>query len=152
VIAIRAATSADLPVLARLHAQSFAEVWDEKALAELLASPGTVALIADLDGFILIRIVADEAEILTICVAIDAQRRGVGAALLQAAALKAAEAGAAAMFLEVVVDNEPAKALYGRYGFRAVGTRKAYYQGKDALVLKATLPLALAMGKAGKTL
>ena len=48
------------------------------------------------------------------------------------------------MFLEVVTDNEAAKALYYRCGFRAVGTRKAYYQGKDAAVMRADLPLAYA--------
>ncbi len=150
---IRAVTAADLPVLARLHAASFPEAWDEAALAELIAAPGAAALIAEPDlGFVLIRTVADEAEVLTICVADRARRVGVGAALLQAGAAQAAEVGAKTMFLEVVTDNEAAKALYNRCGFAIVGTRKAYYQGKDALIMRAGLPLALTVGNAGKTL
>ncbi len=150
---IRAVDPADMPVLARLHAESFPEAWDTAALASLLASPGGAALIAEPDlGFVLIRTVADEAEVLTICVAQTARRAGLGRALLQASAAKAAQLGVKAMFLEVVTDNEAAKALYSRCGFAAVGTRKAYYQGKDALVMRASLPLSLAVGKPEKTL
>jgi ribosomal-protein-alanine N-acetyltransferase len=153
VTSIRVITAADLPVLARLHAESFPQAWNENALAALIASSGAIGLIAAPDmGFILIRTVADEAEILTVCAAQTARRTGVGSALLRAAAIKATEAGAKTIFLEVVADNEPAKALYNRHGFAAVGTRHAYYQGRDALIMRAGLPLALAMGKAGKTL
>jgi ribosomal-protein-alanine N-acetyltransferase len=153
VTAIRGITAADLPVLAALHARSFPEAWDQKSLADLIAAPGTVGLIAEPDqGFILIRTVADEAEILTICVAERVRRSGVGGALLRAAAGRAAEAGAGTMFLEVVADNEPAKALYNRHGFAAVGVRYAYYRGRDALIMRAGLPLTLAVGNAGKTL
>jgi ribosomal-protein-alanine N-acetyltransferase len=143
--------AADLSVLANLHARSFSESWDEKALKNLIASPGAAALIADPNlGFVLIRTAADEAEVLTICVADAARRAGLGAALLQASARKATEVGAKAMFLEVTADNEAAKSLYKRCGFFTVGERKSYYQGKDALVMRAGLPLALA--DAGKTL
>jgi ribosomal-protein-alanine N-acetyltransferase len=142
---IRAVTPTDLPVLARLHALSFPEAWGEAALAGLIGAPGAAGLIAEPNlGFVLIRTVADEAEVLTICVANAERQSGIGAALLQAAAARAAEAGAKTMFLEVVTDNEAAKALYDRCGFYAVGTRKAYYQGKDALVMRASLPLAYA--------
>jgi ribosomal-protein-alanine N-acetyltransferase len=151
VTSIRAITAADLPSLAELHARSFPEAWDERALADLLATPGCFGLLAGSEqGFILIRTVADEAEILTICVAEKARGSGIGGVLLRAAAAKAAEAGAQTMFLEVVADNAPAKALYNRHGFAAVGTRHAYYQGRDALIMRA--PVALAVGNAGKTL
>jgi ribosomal-protein-alanine N-acetyltransferase len=142
---IRAVTVTDLPVLARLHALSFPEAWGESALADLIGAPGAAGLIAEPNlGFVLTRTVADEVEVLTICVANAERQSGIGTALLQAAATKAAEVGAKAMFLEVVTDNEAAKTLYYRSGFRAVGTRKAYYQGKDALVMRADLPLAYA--------
>jgi ribosomal-protein-alanine N-acetyltransferase len=140
---IRTVTATDLPVLARLHALSFPEAWGESALAELIGAPGAAGLIAEPNlGFVLVRTVADEAEVLTICVANAERQSGIGAALLQAAAAKAVEAGAKTMFLEVVTDNEAAKTLYYRCGFRTVGTRRAYYQGKDALVMRADLPLA----------
>jgi len=153
VTAIRAIAPADMPILAKLHAQSFAEAWDEKALTGLIDAPGALGLIAEpAQGFVLVRTVADEAEVLTICVANAVRRLGLGTALLRAAAAKASPAGAKTIFLEVAADNEAAKALYARHGFTAVGMRKAYYRGKDALILRADLPLVLAVGNPGKTL
>jgi ribosomal-protein-alanine N-acetyltransferase len=148
---IREAT--DLSAMVRLHALSFEDAWDEAALRGLLSSPGTIGLTAEQDaGFILVRVVADEAEILTICVAPERRCSGLGAALLKAAGSKAAAAGARTMFLEVAADNAPARALYAGHGFEPVGTRKAYYRGRDALVLKAPLPFAETMGNASETL
>ncbi|HBV12265.1 MAG TPA: ribosomal-protein-alanine acetyltransferase, partial [Brevundimonas sp.] len=53
----------DPAALAAIHAEAFEAPWDQAALAELLVSPGVFA-VAQEDGFILIRVVVDEAEIL----------------------------------------------------------------------------------------
>jgi [ribosomal protein S18]-alanine N-acetyltransferase len=147
---VRTANIGDLPALARLHAQCFAEAWSEESLAGLIFAARSFALIADpAAGFILIRVAADEAEILSIGVIPNARRHGLGSALLDTAAVKARDMGAQHMFLEVVTDNLAAKNLYESHGFQPVGMRKAYYRGSDAMVLKAGLPL---VGKSRKTL
>lgn len=145
---IRLATAADLPALARLHALAFPhEPWDVAALAGMLATPGTAALTAGAltssggaTGFVLSRVVLDEAEILTICVGEAARRRGVGAALLQAARDAAAADGAASLYLEAAADNVSALALYRSAGFAEVGRRRGYYRRGaekiDALVMR----------------
>ena len=46
--------------LAVLHRLCFPDPWDGKAIADLLTGPGTFAFATD-DGFVLVRIVADEA-------------------------------------------------------------------------------------------
>ena len=125
--------------LADLHATAFAAPWSAAAIAELLAQPGVFAE-GDEDGFILIRVVADEAEILTLAVRPQARRQGVGARLVQAAAGRAAGQGAARLFLEVAEDNAAARALYARCGFSEVGRRRGYYPSSgggriDALTL-----------------
>ena len=125
--------------LAVLHALCFARAWDAAALSDMLAAPGVFAFVHD-DGFVLARAVADEAEILTLAVRPQARGKGLGRALLQAAINKARTLGATTMFLEVGADNPHALALYAGLGFAKVGTRKAYYEGRDALVLR--LPLA----------
>lgn len=130
--------SADLTPLADLHTQCFPHAWGAETLARLLASPGTFAFFHN-DGFVLARTAADEAEILTLAVCPQARGRGLGRALLQAAINKAAAMGAAVMFLEVGADNPHALALYAAMGFANVGTRKAYYEGRDALVLRLSL-------------
>jgi ribosomal-protein-alanine N-acetyltransferase len=119
---IRAVTMPDIAALARLHAACFAQGWSEKALRELLESPGIIALVAS-SGFILARAAADEAEILTLAVSPEARRQGLATALVAQAAETAALRGARTMFLEVAVANQPALALYGRLGFREAGRR-----------------------------
>lgn len=138
----------DAATLAALHAPAFADAWPEEAFRTLIAREGVVVLLAsraggEAEGFILIRTVAGECEVLTLCVAGEAQRAGVGGALLDAACDAALGDGAAEMFLEVGERNAAALALYRRRGFREVGRRAAYYHhsedAADALVMRKAL-------------
>jgi len=129
----------DPRALAAIHAEAFDAPWDAASLAALLASPGVFA-VAEEDGFILIRVVADEAEILTLAVRPAARRSGLGGRLVQAAVVRAAALGAERLFLEVAEDNVAARALYARTGFVEAGRRRGYYaradgSREDALVL-----------------
>jgi ribosomal-protein-alanine N-acetyltransferase len=127
------------PWLAGLHAASMPHMpWDEPAFRDLLAMPGAFAL-ACAQGFVLARIAADEAEIVTLAVHPRARRQGHGSALLQAALAAARRAGAARMFLEVAADNAAALSLYRRAGFGELGRRARYYGDTDALVLGITI-------------
>lgn len=136
---IRAATDRDCDRFAALHALSFDEPWDAAALRVLTDSPGVIALTSS-DGFILVRVAADEAEILTIAVDPALRRGGQGGALLAAATEAAKAVGAQRLFLEVSSENAAARGLYARHGFAQVGHRARYYgDGSDALVLALTL-------------
>ena len=135
----------DLAQLAAIHAESFATPWSVQSLDELLATPGTFAHYLD-GGFIVVRVAAEEAEILTLAVSRAKRRRGIGASLVRCAAVHAAQSGAQRLFLEVASGNVAAQSLYGGLGFREVGRRKDYYAlgaGKfdDALILRCNLPL-----------
>jgi [ribosomal protein S18]-alanine N-acetyltransferase len=122
---------------ARLHGQGFAHAWSAHEMAALIASSSNVGAAAldpingRLRGFVLSRLAADEAEILTIAVETAFQNRGVGRALLAENMRQTSNAGAKAMFLEVAEDNAPALALYARFGFVKVGERAGYYRRKD---------------------
>lgn len=126
--------------LAALHAQAFDAPWTAEAFADLLNQAG-VFVEAEDGGFILVRVVADEAEILTLAVRPQARRQGVATRLVEAAAARAAGRGANRLFLEVAETNEAARGLYGRCGFETVGRRRGYYSdtaggpGIDALIL-----------------
>ncbi|HMM14053.1 MAG TPA: GNAT family N-acetyltransferase [Parvibaculum sp.] len=140
--------------LAALHRASFDEPWDAPSIAAILAMPGSFALLAvpDTDGarsaspagFVLLRIAADEAEILTIAVDPALRRAGVGRRLVEAASALALAHGASALFLEVAEDNAPALALYEGAGFRTVGTRPGYYRRAGGAVSAFTMRLDLA--------
>jgi len=86
------------------------------------------------------RVVAGEAELLTLAVAPQERRKGLGLALLAAFDDSARAAGAESGFLEVAAANVPARALYKAAGWREVGVRRGYYRlpdggTDDALVL-----------------
>ncbi len=128
--------------LAALHAAAFppADRWGADAIALMLELPGTFALHHPGQGFVLARVAAEEAEILTLAVHPDARRQGHGAALLMGAMAGAVARGATAMFLEVAEGNAAARALYAAAGFAEVGRRRRYYaDGGDALVLRRDL-------------
>jgi len=78
-----------------------------------------------------------EAWVQNLAVRRDAQRRGIGRALLEALLRAAGDQDARRVFLEVATDNAPAQRLYAAYGFEVVGRRRGYYQpsNTDALVM-----------------
>jgi ribosomal-protein-alanine N-acetyltransferase len=148
---------------ARVHAEGFAHPWSSDEMRALITSSATVGAAAldpvsgRLLGFVLSRLAADEAEILTIAVDAAHHSRGVGRALLSENLRQAANAGAKAMFLEVGKDNAPALALYDRFGFVKVGERTGYYRHADgtratAVVMRKSLgePPALRSQDSGK--
>jgi ribosomal-protein-alanine N-acetyltransferase len=124
--------------LSRLHALLFEASWTASSFGELLADPGSVAFLArvghppETAGFIVGRVAADEAEILTLGVCPPWQRRGIGRKLVEAFCRAATKAEAQQAYLEVAAGNDAAIALYGQLGFREVGRRKGYYQPAGA--------------------
>ena len=98
---------------------------------------------AELLGYFVLMVAAQEAHLLNLSIGSAHQRRGLGSGLLRDAADLARRLGARNVFLEVRPSNRGAQALYTRFGFRKIGTRRGYYPApagrEDALVL--TLPL-----------
>jgi ribosomal-protein-alanine N-acetyltransferase len=146
---VRPATRADGAALAALHAAAFDAPWSADDILRFAEDRGGFALIAAGDetgappaGFILCRLIAGEAEVLTLAVRPDKRRRGLARALLEAA-MTLAGPTATAMFLEVAADNPGAAALYAGAGFETVGRRAGYYGRSggsvDALVMRRAL-------------
>ena len=139
---IEAAGAADAPALAALHEAAFeaGECWDAAAIGVLLGMPGAFGLHIPGAGFVLARVAADEAEILTLVVIPAARRQGHAGALLAGAMAAALLRGAGTMFLEVSDRNAAARGLYAQAGFAEAGRRRRYYvDGSDALVLRRAL-------------
>jgi [ribosomal protein S18]-alanine N-acetyltransferase len=145
--AVSQAGPADARALAALHASSFHRGWSEDEFERLLSDRHVVAHRATagtaLAGFILSRIVQDEAEILSIAVASAWRGRGLARQLLDINLRRLAALGARSVFLEVEEGNVSARRLYRRAGFQEVGRRERYYapeRGAAALVLRRDLP------------
>jgi len=115
--------------MAEIHAECFKaapRAWSASEFADLDAQKGVLIVTAE-HGFAVLRVVAGEAELLTIAVRPGCQRQGIGRLLLMQAVSDCRAAGAEAMFLEVAQDNAAARGLYDRSGFSEVGIRKDYY-------------------------
>lgn len=131
----------DAEALAALHARCFGQPrpWSASEFASILPARG-VFLTGDAQGFVLGRVVAGEAEMLTLAVPPEARRRGRGRALVAAFAGTAVDLGAAEAFLEVARENVAARALYAGAGWVEAGVRPRYYgPASDAIVMRLTL-------------
>ena len=142
------AGTSDAEHLAVLHAAAFRRGWSAEEFERLLIEPNVVADRAmagsRLAGFVLSRLAAEQAEILSIAVAMRDRRRGLASSLLDVHLNRLAGYGTRSLFLEVDERNMPARRLYAGFGFAQVGLRKSYYAqaGEDtgaALVLRRDL-------------
>tara|TARA_R110002124_G_scaffold75675_5_gene203045 strand:+ start:105 stop:521 length:417 start_codon:yes stop_codon:yes gene_type:complete len=117
--------------MAQIHAAAFIHdrSWGAQEFADLLSSP-FVDHLAEPHGFALTRLIAGEAELLTLAVDPAAQRQGIGRRLLQRW-LEGLEGRAETAFLEVAADNAAAIALYTAAGFSQTASRRGYYLRKD---------------------
>ncbi|MBS8228902.1 GNAT family N-acetyltransferase [Vannielia litorea] len=118
--------------LAALHAACFEtpRPWRAEEFESLLAQE-SVFLIGDETGFALGQSAGAEAELLTLAVAPESRRRGLGRTRLDAFHTEAAQRGATTTLLEVSATNAPALALYEAAGYREIGRRRAYYRAPD---------------------
>jgi ribosomal-protein-alanine N-acetyltransferase len=160
---IRPSAAFDVPLIAALHTECFAghEVWNEVAVAGVLAMPGAYGLLAasarpagapqEPAGFLFARAAAEACEILSLGVLPAWRRRGAGRALLQAALGHARTLGLTRAYLEAAEDNAPACRLYAAEGFtqtagRLRDCRHTASEGVAALVLARDLPRGGAAG------
>jgi [ribosomal protein S18]-alanine N-acetyltransferase len=123
----------DAAAMAAVHAASFQRGWGENEFQQLLSDRNVVAHRAmvgrTLIGFILSRLTAGEAEILSIAIAPTWRGRGFARQLLDLHLGRMAGLGGRTVFLEVGEQNAPACRLYRRAGFYEVGRRPGYYEG-----------------------
>jgi [ribosomal protein S18]-alanine N-acetyltransferase len=104
--------------------------WTPAMIETLLASDTAFAVFRP-DGFALLRISGEEAELLSLDVLPEARRQGLGSDILREALQQAQARGAREVYLEVDTENAAARALYDRAGFVTRGQRKRYYRKAD---------------------
>jgi ribosomal-protein-alanine N-acetyltransferase len=137
------ASARDAASIAALHGTAFQRGWSEDEVEGLLIERNVIGHRAlagkKFAGFILSRLAADEAEILSVAVDRAWQGRGLGRRLLMLHLGRLAGYGAQTVFLEVGETNDPAAKLYQRAGFREVSRRPNYYGNATALILRRDL-------------
>jgi ribosomal-protein-alanine N-acetyltransferase len=121
----------DAERLAGLHAAAFRRGWSAEEFERLLIERNVVADRAmsgrRLAGFVISRLAADQAEILSVAVAASYRGRGLARKLLDVHLGRLAAYGISSVFLEVDEGNVPARRLYAGLRFAQVGRRESYY-------------------------
>lgn len=130
-------TAAEL-VAGILAASGVEPAWGAHDIATFIHQPGVHGLIANYAGYpagvLLYRQILSEAEILTLGVAREFQRRGIAAALMAKLHKNVQAAGGEKVFLEVAVNNKAAEQLYKSQGYISVNTRHNYYRVNDYFI------------------
>lgn len=134
----------DLDAVVAIETASFPRPWTRRHFLDEIQSCCAYPLVAldgagEVVGYLCLRVVLDEAEILDVAVAHAVRGRGVAAVLVRRAFELCREQGAGLVFLEVRVSNAPALALYRRLDFRETARRRSYYEnGEDAILMQHT--------------
>jgi ribosomal-protein-alanine N-acetyltransferase len=144
---VRKFQRADAAAIARLAGQSpEAAQWSERSFERLLEE-GYAAWVAvagdagEIIGFLIVREIPPDAEILNLAVAPRKRRTGTGRALLEAGLSELLDHRVQRVFLEVRASNWPAVSFYTRHLFQRTSVRPAYYQhpAEDAVLMERTL-------------
>ncbi len=137
----------DLPAVLAIEVASFARPWTEEMFENELARGDISEILVARDseagnpppiaGYLCVWVVGEEMHINNVAVNPRRRRRGIGAALLEAALDHGRLRRARRAFLEVRASNVTAQSLYRRFGFQAAGIRKRYYDQpvEDAVVM-----------------
>ena len=131
----------DLDNIKDILVSDFDDFWNYNILKEELESPNSKYIIAktnddEIIGFAGIKIIVDTADIMNIVVKKSWRNQGVGNLLLTNLVSLCKELNLSSLSLEVNEDNIPAIHLYKKFGFKQIGLRKNYYQGKNGLVME----------------
>lgn len=138
-------TRDQIPAVAEVERECFADPWSEGALSMLTEEPNVgffVACDGRIVGYCGMQCVLDEGQVTDIAVLPSYRRRGIAAALLDTLISHAHSAGLRVIFLEVRESNLPALSLYrDRFGFEILGGRRGFYSHpkEDALNMRLLL-------------
>jgi [ribosomal protein S18]-alanine N-acetyltransferase len=137
---VRRLTYADLPQVIAIERRAFPTPWSLAMFVLELSKPGGVCLAARRDGTLVGYLICSRYDtvwhVMNVAVDPDLRRTGIATTLLLELLERVGDDDAR-FTLEVRTSNHPAIALYERFGFRAAGTRRRYYQdnGEDALIM-----------------
>lgn len=141
-VALRPMTVEDIPRVLEIEQASFRTPWPADAYShELKENRLATYIVANFEDRLVayagMWVILDEAHITTIAVEPNFRGQHIGERLLVGLIDAGVERGARWMTLEVRKSNLPAQALYRKYGFREIGTRKGYYSDnrEDAIVM-----------------
>ena len=139
-LTIRRLTYADLPQVVAIERRAFPAPWSLAMFVLELSRPGGVCLVAVAEGRVAGYLICSRYDtvwhLMDIAVDPERRRQGIAQALIRSL-LERLPSAHEQVTLEVRRSNHGAIALYERFGFKAAGVRRRYYQdnGEDALIM-----------------
>lgn len=130
----------DVPAVYAIERDVHHKGWSAAVFRDELERDDRAYVVAESDGEVLgyagLLQVLDEGHVANVAVARSRQGMQIGRRLVLELHRIARRRGITALTLEVRSGNEPAKALYRRFGYAPVGVRAGYYaDGEDALIM-----------------
>jgi ribosomal-protein-alanine N-acetyltransferase len=138
-IDVRRLTFADLPQVVAIERRAFTSPWSLAMFVLELSKPSGICLAAEVErelaGYLICSRYDTVWHVMNVAVEPSLRRRRIATTLIET--LIARVERDAQLTLEVRRSNAGAIELYERFGFRAAGVRRRYYQdnGEDALVM-----------------
>jgi ribosomal-protein-alanine N-acetyltransferase len=139
-VRVRRLSYSDLPGVIATERRAFPTPWSLAMFVLELSKPSGICLAAEgpagIVGYLICSRYDTVWHIMNIAVDPDHRRRGIASQLLDRLFERVGD-DQAQYTLEVRESNDGAISLYERFGFRAAGTRRRYYQdnGEDALIM-----------------
>lgn len=138
-----------VPQIGTMDRRNYEFAWTDGIFRDCVKA-GYICPLAKIDaqiiGYGVLQVGADEAHLLNLCIDQPWQRQGFARSLLEHLVEQSRSRGAHVVFLEVRPSNTRAVALYQQSGFNEIGLRKDYYDSsggrEDALVMARHLPPA----------
>ena len=138
-IKIETMSVSDLNSIAHILLTDFDDFWNYSVFKSELLNPNSSYIVAKLEnniiGFAGIWKAVDDIHITNIVVKKDFRNLGLGSVLLHKLIELCKGKKYSSITLEVNTKNIPAIKLYEKFGFKNVGIRKKYYNGKDDAVI-----------------
>lgn len=136
-------TVKDLECIKDILISDFDDFWNYNILKDELKSENSKYIRAkfnsEIVGFVGIKILFDEADIMNIVVKKDYRNKGIGTILLENLVSLSKKLCLNSLSLEVNEENIPAINLYKKLGFKNIGIRKNYYNEKNGIIMKKNL-------------
>ena len=131
--------------IAELEQEIFTDAWTQTGIEETFVQSHSVIVVAEEDskiqGYCILYVVLDEAEIARIGVTERVRHGGVGSLILQFGEKICKEKGVERLLLDVREGNLPARKFYEKHGFLVDGIRKNFYDNpkEDGVLMSKNL-------------
>lgn len=131
--------------IAELEQEIFTDAWTQMGIEETFVQAHSVIVVAEEDskiqGYCILYVVLDEAEIARIGVTERVRHSGVGSLILQFGEKICKEKGVERLLLDVREGNLPARKFYEKHGFLVDGVRKNFYDNpkEDGVLMSKSL-------------